>query len=281
MSGGYRLLVIALGLVLASNHAYAKSGDKQQKAEQPIAQSLSDIAAANRQQAELAKRADQDETSCSQRQYGSSADLCAQWKAADAASDSAWWAWIAGISTVISTSAVLIAIGLTYQANAIARDTAKRQLRAYVFLSDANGQGTISHFRYAVGEPPHCMINIKNYGTTPAYKMVYQRGVIVCPWPLPDDFEFPPDDTVNFAAGSSLAPNDETCFPIPKVDQAVTQNEFDMVKRGELTIYIWGRVRYSDSFGVSQLTNFCLGTDVNSVSDEHGLRHSHRHNEAT
>lgn len=162
------------------------------------------------------------------------------------------------------------------EANVIARDSAERQLRAYIFLDEA---GSIGPFTFAVGEPPHGLVNIKNYGQTPAYDVVCQRGCIVGPWPIPDDFEFPADDTGRFSGGTTLAPGVQTSFPIYKEGMSVMQAEFDEIISGASTLYVWGRIKYRDVMNVPRHTNFCLGVDINTVSNELGARRSHRHND--
>ena len=71
-------------------------------------------------------------TPCLNPQSGTESDLCAQWKAADAAADSAWWAGFAGWFGGLNFLGVLAAIGLAFHSNRIARDTSNAQLRPYV-----------------------------------------------------------------------------------------------------------------------------------------------------
>jgi hypothetical protein len=90
-------------------------------------------------------------------------DLCAQWKAADAAAKAAKWAkiaaWLGGISGLL----VIAALFLAFQSNSIARQTAKRQLRAYVGIEWIGVSG------FVVGETPSSEIRAKNFGQTPAH----------------------------------------------------------------------------------------------------------------
>lgn len=167
MLRGYRSTVAALGLILAANHAHAKSDGEQPQAHQPVAASLERIVAGYDNATKRAESADQQEALCSSKQYGSSADLCAQWKAADAASDSAWWAWAGGIIGLGSLLGVFAAIGLAFQSNGIARDTAKKQLRAYL---DFDGVRLVTFGPGAQPTATSCAIAmaIKNYGQTPA-----------------------------------------------------------------------------------------------------------------
>lgn len=112
---------------------------------------------------------------CGPARYQSNDSLCAQWKAADAAADSAWWAWAGGVLGAASLAAVLAALGLAYHANHIARDTARRQLRAYIGVDSA----TIMPFKPIGGESANrrVAISIKNFGQTPAYIEKISLGV--------------------------------------------------------------------------------------------------------
>jgi hypothetical protein len=248
MPRGYRLFVLALGLVLScAIHADAKGGNEQAQADQTITKSLGDIAAANRQKAERAQRADQDEAPCGQGKYGSSADLCAQWKAADAAADSAWWAWVAAISTIISTAAVLVAIGLTYQANAIARSTAKRELRAYIFPAGFNLDWQLNLKDGA----QNAVLNvvIKNSGTTPARRFQID---------IRHSFEFSELDQFSAIAAygqySLLGPNETINSPSIRIPADEVTRSF----REPAPVYVFGGFFYEDIFGEKHETRFCF-----------------------
>ena len=172
MLRGYRSIVAALGLILAAN-AHAKSSSEQPQTHQPVASSLEHIATHYDDAAKRAESADQQEAPCGPHQYGSDADLCAQWKAADSAADSAWWAWAGGIIGLGSLLGVFAAIGLAFHSNWIARDTAKRQLRAYVTVSSVeiiasptvqDEIATVAHIKND-GETPAVEVEAKFYGS--------------------------------------------------------------------------------------------------------------------
>lgn len=136
MRGGVRLFVLlaaALSLA-AANHSDAKSGGKQAAAESAVSNSLQNIATSYDQSSKRAESTEKDEAKCGPEKYGSNTDLCAQWKAADAATDSAWWAWASAILGLGSFMGVVVALGIALHSNLIARDTARHQLRAYITL---------------------------------------------------------------------------------------------------------------------------------------------------
>lgn len=219
-------------------------------------------------------------------------DLRAQEEMADWA-ESMVWISLAGLAatsvgivyvaltlreTRLATAAAIRGTKVSEEAVSVQRELGEKQVRAYIFLDAA---GPILPFQLAVGEPPSGMINIKNFGQSPAYDIRCQRGTMSGPWPIPDDFEFPTDDTANFATGASLAPGEVTSFPIFKAGQIVGQEDFDGIRDGNLAFYIWGRIRYRDVFGHSRHTNFCLTLDPQSVSQHHALRRSGRHNDVS
>ena len=170
----YRLVLLfsCLGLgLLAPNHADARTGAKQAEAQQSIAASLENISTRYGEEAKRAERAEPETQNCGPSQYSGKAELCAQWKAADAAADSAWWAWVSGLATIVSTGAVLIAIGLTFQANRIARHAIEGQERPWV---DFDVRPSLGFSFDEEGFPSYTVeICFKNYGPSPAIGLTY------------------------------------------------------------------------------------------------------------
>lgn len=247
MPRSYRSLILAIGLILAgTNHAHAEGGAQKQDTQQAIAQSLNDIATANRQEAERAKSADEDEAPCGQGKYNSSADLCAQWKAADAAADSAWWAWVAAISTIVSTAAVLIAIGLTYQSNAIARDTAKRQLRAYVNVSTATIERRDGGNEFVV------TAHFINAGQTPAHAVKVVGESYADDYPEGKRTNFPePYEGYECMIGAG-----DTVAASYKITASDGDMALQQIYAGQTGLYIHGIIEYSDIFNERHYTKF-------------------------
>lgn len=138
MSRGYRCLIIALvgWLILTAQHPDPKADHEQTRTHESVANSLSNIAATYHKETERAHSAKDDTEDCGSGKYETNADLCAQWKAADAARDSTWWAaagtYVGGASGVL----VLIALGLAYQANRIAKKAVANQLRPLLHFGD-------------------------------------------------------------------------------------------------------------------------------------------------
>lgn len=228
-------LVIAIALIAPVCGSAKETDAKQTAISAGIDRAIEDIAASQR---ELARPTGLDEP-CRVGQEKRSSDLCAQWKAADAAADSAWWAWVAGWTSIIGTVTVFIAIALTYQANAIARDTARRQLRAYVGVSGCSidmiedGSGFIMQ------------VAIKNSGQTPAYdfglfgEVFSEETALNGSRPIPqpmDGHRFP------FNPG-------EITFGAYRLVTDHASELLQAVMDGEYAIYLQGGCEYRDAFG--------------------------------
>lgn len=164
---------------------------------------------------------------CGPEQYESRDDLCAQWKAADAASSSASWSWwqmmIAGggllvgivtmgaaiaaaifarkaaVETEKSASAALDAVTETREANKIARQTGEAQVRCY--LSIQNVQVSLS-FKpetksITPSEPhdsnkkdpiyPNIFFKIRNHGNSPAMGVSFSFSIMFMSYFTKDD----------------------------------------------------------------------------------------------
>lgn len=183
---------------------------------------------------------------CSNPKGQEESDLCAQWKAANAAEEGALWAkwgvWIAGASTI----AVAIAIYLTIEANSISRDTAKRQLRAYIGMS----VGGIEHFGT---HDPVIAFTMTNSGETPAYRFRLIYKVDVCTESerpdIPDisALEGKPFEQVAPGAGDLTR-----CW----FGKMLTRKLRRDIYRGRLHVYITGIAEYEDAFGDRYLYRF-------------------------
>src|SRR4051794_24320217 len=119
----FLLCVVALALSAAQHPKPTAQGQKAQPS-QGVTNALQNVTSANDEKAERAHRAKY-EAQCNPTNEKRDSDLCAQWKAADAATKAAKWAkigtWVGGLSGVL----VLIALGFAFEANRIARQTAK------------------------------------------------------------------------------------------------------------------------------------------------------------
>lgn len=201
------------------------------------------------------------EAECANGDDKKDSELCAQWKAADAAAESArltyWSTWIGGISG----SLVLIALGLAYQANRIARDTAKRQLRAYVGLRSPKIEGT------AVGQHPKVSLEFQNAGQSPALQLTIQIALGVDHFPQPQRaHDALPAEAKSVAV---VLPGSSAKHSLESTGPALTKVEIDAIRGGTAAIYCFGVVKYCDIFGTPHQTDFRLmmGGDVGGYPD--------------
>jgi hypothetical protein len=127
------------------------------------------------------------------------------------------------------------------------KETAERQLRAYLFpeLAASRRVTPAAHF---------IKIDIKNSGQTPAYE--YQGYIAVgvfTPGQEPATLDLPPEE--DFSRGS-LGPGCK--FELGGREYYMTPEQAADVARGAQSVYIYGNVDYRDAFGQLRFTSFRL-----------------------
>ncbi|MBB3861974.1 hypothetical protein GGQ88_003264 [Novosphingobium hassiacum] len=200
MLRSYRGVILALGLIL-SGPSHAQPGeDNQSKTEQDSANQLARIAAAIEKQP-ITTAADR---GCPPSQDNRQSDLCAQWKAADAAAESAQWAlwsfWLTGLGLLVGSGTLFAAWRAAHWAKKAAEHTetganqsrraadaaeetlsltrfqTQQTLRAYVGLEKM----TISMPLMKNGEEMRQFEAVfKNYGSSPALNFRFGGATIV------------------------------------------------------------------------------------------------------
>lgn len=172
-----------------------------------------------------------------------------------------WWLvyLTAALAAITGALAVFTAFlwGATKRLVGGSEETARRQLRAYVFL-DPEKEFTFVR-KPSVTATVETEIHVKNLGLTPAYDVFCHSWMTVDVWPLPENFVFvgpsgdepltrsvvPPGGLVHFHTG--------TCRPF-------TPDELAAVESGARRLYIYGQITYTDTFGRQHWTNFCQGS---------------------
>ena len=249
MLRGYRGIGAALGLILAAHHPNAEAQPKQPNPQERSTRALEGIASRYDEEAKRSEGSRETEQ-CSQGDDKRYSDLCAQWKAADAAADSAWWAAIGGFASAISALLVLIALWLAFRSNWIARDTAKRQLRAYL---------TISHkkmTRLVAGKKAEVEVAFGNSGQTPARQITVICEIKTFPKPASEDgFALRPPRIHKGASVAILGPGRE-CFSYVEAETEETAESIVLLEDGTNELYVFGRLDYEDAFGAKRTTWF-------------------------
>jgi hypothetical protein len=129
----------------------------------------------------------------------------------------------------------------------VSRDTARRQLRAYIGIAD----NRIS--KVAADQTPEIDLVIKNFGETPARAVQFWVEDIFESYPLINklpifDFRLAkfvlfPSDSYNLTWESSTP---------------LTTTDMNGIQNGQRSLYVHGHVRYEDAFHRIRNTWFCL-----------------------
>jgi hypothetical protein len=127
----------------------------------------------------------------------------------------------------------------------VASDNAKKQFRAYVYVSGAKVQNLDKeNDRYVI-------VEIKNFGQIPAYDKRFWGGVHVREWPLASVLREAPEETR--MGNEALPPGRLSILRVPVGE--LSEWEERELREGRAGVYLWGRVTYRDAFGDSHFTN--------------------------
>jgi hypothetical protein len=145
--------------------------------------------------------------------------------------------------------ALVVTIGVMIQ-------TSRRQLRAYVFPESAGlFEGTMATPPMPEHtNKPGIILNFKNSGQTPAYKVVSWAQIDVLPRDQEPRLIAPPlveQFTTNIGPGSVMPKTLWATRPL-------TPDEITEVLHTTKIIYVYGRIEYQDAFSRKRWTNFRL-----------------------
>ncbi|WP_373929263.1 hypothetical protein QTN93_10560 [Sphingomonas aerolata] len=260
----YRYVIVAAvgWLTLCAQHPNQTANPERRQIDTRIGDALTNISTTYREQAERAQRAPGRQP-CGPTEYKSNDDLCAQWKAADAAEKSAWWAAFAGWFGGLSFLGVLGAIGVALHSNWIARDTAKRQLRAYIswdsvtMLLHRDRNGAVIDGRLQIGW--------KNNGQTPALSFVGDLDWKIFDGKIPDDFPYAASANADKTGRLVIGPGGTSTTA---ADETINLEQFIAVANGSQRAYVWGWAAYDDAFGQHRKTE--IGCEVSIASQADG-----------
>lgn len=197
---------VGLALVGAAPAPNQSNGNETSQATGKIAKSLVSIAAAQAKIAETTEAGEYQQP-CPDGQANSKSDLCAQWYAARAARDAADWAFWALIVGLVGSVGIVIALWLTIQSNWIARDSAKRQLRAYLAIEKIEfleNWKPLPPYKISKPDGVHIRITVKNFGQSPALNVTlsFDEGFETTSEISPQPIEwFEPSATLSIAPG--------------------------------------------------------------------------------
>ena len=117
-------------------------------------------------------------------------------------------------------------------------DIGERQLRAYVSVSEA-------YISSATGKtPPTISLEVRNFGQTPAYDLIWLASYTVSPEP----------DAAPFALHREVPPSKSTLFPATTTSKTIILPGWkpdygEMISAGKAAVYAFGEISYTDAFG--------------------------------
>jgi hypothetical protein len=158
------------------------------------------------------------------------------------------WTLTAAIAAAIFTGVLaIIAMVQVYDT----RKSSERQLRAYLMVEKARIEDV------EVGKTPRAVVTLKNFGQTPAYE-VQQWANIGYDF-FPPKNTFPMEDTDAPCPATQMGPGG-TFIARPKINNSPPLNEtvIAALKEGTFAIYVIGKVKYRDTFGNPQSTEYVM-----------------------
>ncbi|MGH9316177.1 MAG: hypothetical protein ACRD1P_03595 [Thermoanaerobaculia bacterium] len=153
--------------------------------------------------------------------------------------------WLAVATVVLAVATVALAVFSLCQAVIMSR-TARRQLRAYVFVTTAEiGE---------IDDPQnvHASVSIKNSGQTPAYDLISRGAIDIRESPLKGDLS--PRDRDAAMSKSALGPGEVLGKHLGA--RPLTPDERGAVRSGTQAIYVYGEVLYKDAFGKRRYSRY-------------------------
>lgn len=150
--------------------------------------------------------------------------------------------------STVSANAASASAQATAESVRIMRETAERQLRAYI-------SGQASSFKYdATKKNVVVEVHFKNFGQTPAYNVRCWMGVTVREHPLGSLLQNPPVELP--LAKEVLAPSRHSIITVPT--RELSDLEINQFMSGQTVVYAFGEISYSDAFGQHRVTKFRL-----------------------
>jgi hypothetical protein len=159
------------------------------------------------------------------------------------------------IGAIVLTVYTAVTIGLwcsSRAANWITKDTAQRQLRAYIGIEPT----FINNFK--PGDITSVSFKAENFGQTPAYSVMPYTHLAVLPYPLPVNYPFPfdPPSNTQFESIGSAYPHAPITTGV-SMGRALTEQEVRAILDGtRVRLYAGGIIRYKDIFGGPHCSRF-------------------------
>ncbi|WP_311275736.1 hypothetical protein [Methylobacterium sp. WCS2018Hpa-22] len=203
-------IFLTAALLTSSSPPNWESGAKQSKADQTEQKSRATVAGP----IESTEQRDGSEEKwpCKRGQENRNSDLCAQWKAADSASDAALWGFLSFIVGIFGTIGLLINIIYTHRAVSVAdksvvesRRMGEVQNRAYLQIISKSSKIVFDKDSGCIS--PQVEVVVKNTGQTPAREV---KIVAVHSKVWKGSTSFPKADVINYPGTNILEIGSQT-----------------------------------------------------------------------
>lgn len=153
------------------------------------------------------------------------------------------------ILSIIAVAISAIAACFTYQQVAVAKDTAGKQLRAYVHAVPS----TLYHTDGKSGAL-QAYVDIRNAGQTFAHNVERSVGIIVSESGVPDEVS----DFMEREPGKFVIGPGGTNTTIRNGPQLTDDQAYRIKNKDNPRIYVIGTILYEDVWGASHKTDFCF-----------------------
>lgn len=254
MSRGYRCIIFAIvgWLTIAASPEQHSARDNKKQPDQASSQALQDIAAAIK----TANEREQPDKGCQAGEDARDSDLCAQWKAADAAKESADWTrrtfWLAVVGTFIG-SLTLLAAGLAAKFAkdaAIHTDAGAKEAKRSADAADIGLRNFVDIERARIVAEPRSadafaehtqmgVISISNIGRSTA-------SIVQCRSAMLSGVEFPGDFPVSVKIDKVLGASEAFAAKCVPIDTREADNK----------CFAGGYIEYRSTFGQTHKAYF-------------------------
>lgn len=224
--------------------------------------------------------------SCENPKDHDDADLCEQRRQAQAAEDAVWWVrfqtylgilgavlvlcslWFTAVAALAASKAATA----TEKAVTLARETAIRQLRAYVSVESIPGEE--SSFADGVLTLPFQLVN---RGQTPAARVMQWRNSHVKPLPVVEPLRRARPMTRPVVSKSALGPGADLKM---RIEHELPPEQLTALQAGH-RLYIWGTVYYLDAFKRWRRTRYQMHCGIDAAGTISAVEIDAKGNETT
>jgi hypothetical protein len=167
----------------------------------------------------------------------------------DLINSSSWWCLIKDNNEQITAISTVVIAAFTFLLYLVSRNTARRQLRAYVLVKKARVDNL------AVGQRPSVTVTLVNSGLTPArdFRQWYNIGVdsLPCVMINPSDSRLEDLNAHTLAGGGKI-------FHAQTLEKEIPPEAMGQFISGQAAVVFVGAVFYKDIFGRQRVTRYKL-----------------------